>query len=138
MLTKQLTIFMEDREGRLCEVLEILKENDINVLSASIADNGSDFGLFRMTVSDTEKAYEALKAKGMMVKITEIIAVTVPHRTGSLETILKAISEADINIQYMYGMASEDHQAAIAIKTDNQEKALEVLKKVEHVTANTN
>ena len=131
MLVKQLTVFIENREGRLCEVLEVLKENDINVLAASIADSSSDFGLFRMIVSDTDKAYEALKGKGVMVKITDIVSVIIPHETGSLERILEVINEAGINIKYMYGMSAQNNEAAIAIKTENTEETIRLLESLE-------
>ncbi len=128
MLAKQVTVFIENREGRLCEVLEILKENDINVVGASIADT-SDFGLFRMIVNEPQKACDALKAGGIMSKLTDIISVVVPHKAGSLEKVLKVINEAGINIEYMYGMSSQNSDAAIAIKTEDLEATQALLEK---------
>ncbi|MBQ3665676.1 MAG: amino acid-binding protein [Lachnospiraceae bacterium] len=130
MVVKQLTVFIENREGRMCDVLEILKNNDINILAASIADS-SDFGLIRMIVSEPQKAYEALKNKGVMAKITEIISVIVPNETGGLENILKVMSENGINIKYMYGISSKQNEAAIAMKTEKQDEAVALLKSLE-------
>ena len=114
----------------MCDVLEILKNNDINILAASIADS-SDFGLIRMIVSEPQKAYEALKNKGVMAKITEIISVIVPNETGGLENILKVMSENGINIKYMYGISSKQNEAAIAMKTEKQDEAVALLKSLE-------
>lgn len=128
MIAKQVTVFIENREGRLCEVLEILKDNDINVVGASIADT-SDFGLFRMIVNDPEKACNALKEKGIMSKLTNVISVSVPHKAGGLEKVIKVINEAGINIEYLYGMSSQDSDAMIVLKTEDLEATESVLQK---------
>lgn len=127
MKVKQLTVFLENRKGRLYEVMEILKEVDVNVLAACIAET-SDFGLVRMLVSDPEKAKDVLKEKGIMARLNEIICVLIPHEAGSLEKLLKVMSDEEINIKYMYGISTEQNEAAIALKTDDIQKTVDLFR----------
>ena len=92
MLAKQLSIFLENKSGRLTEVTEVLGASDINLTAMSIADN-SDFGILRCIVSDPEKAYLALKNAGFAVKITDVIGFTCPNVSGSLAVVLKYLSD---------------------------------------------
>ena len=81
MFIKQLSVFLENRKGRLDEVLTILKNHDINIISASLADS-SEFGLLRLLVNDTEKAKMVLKESGFMAKTNDIIAIVIPQTPG--------------------------------------------------------
>lgn len=83
MKLKQLSVFLENREGRLSEVLRILAENKINIVAVSLADT-SDYGLLRMIVSEPLKGCNVLREEGMQAMITEVIGIRVPHATGSL------------------------------------------------------
>ncbi len=130
MFVKQLSVFLENREGRLEEVLKILKENEINIVSLSLADT-SDFGLLRMLVSDPEAARAALKAKGISAKVNDIVAIQLSHKIGKLEEVLSTIYNAEINIEYMYALSTGRDGASIAIKTSDLEKTVEVLKKAD-------
>lgn len=127
MLVKQLSVFMENREGRVLEVFTILKNADINVCSVSLADT-QDYGILRMLVNDVDRARMVLKEHGISSKTTEVIAVNIPHVVGSLESVLHAISSAGINISYMYGLSLGGSGASIALKVNNNEGALEALK----------
>lgn len=129
MFIKQLSVFLENRKGRLDEVLTILKEHDINIISASLADS-SEFGLLRLLVSDTEKAKTVLREAGFMAKANDIIAIVIPHRVGSLVEVLSLIDKADINIEYMYGLSTESEGAAIAIKTSDLDATVKALEPV--------
>jgi len=129
MKVKQISIFLENRSGRLFECLNILKDNGINVVSASLADS-SDFGILRLLVSDTDKAIEVLKAHNIIAKVTDVIAIVVPNAVGSLAEVLNAIDKNNINVSYLYGLSITDDGATIAIKTsdiDGTIKALEPL-----------
>ncbi len=129
MFVKQLSVFLENREGRVLEVFSILKNADINVCSVSLADT-SQYGILRLLVNDVDKAQMVLKDHGISSKTTEVIAVNIPHVVGSLEGVLHAISSAGINISYMYGLSLGGSGASIAIKvndTEGAKKALEPL-----------
>ena len=129
MYIKQLSIFLENRAGRLGDVLTVLKNNEINIVSASLADT-SEFGLLRLLVNDTAKAKSVLKQAGFTAKDHDIIALVIPHKIGSLVEITKLIDKAGINIEYMYGLSTGIQGASIAIKTSDLPgtvKALEPL-----------
>ena len=136
MFIKQLSVFIENREGRLEQVLDALKEDNINIISLSLADT-SDYGLLRMIVSDSEKGKAALKAKGFSAMLTPVLAVKLSHQVGQLQVLLSEICKAGINIEYTYALATGKDDASIVIKTADLEKAAEVLKKtgVELITA---
>jgi hypothetical protein len=135
MFIKQLSVFIENREGRLEEVLETLKKNNVNIISLSLADT-SDYGLLRLIVSNPEAGKKALKENGFSAMLTEVLAVRLAHRVGRLQELLEIICKADINIEYMYALATGKEDASIVIKTSDPEKALKILesKDIEIVT----
>lgn len=128
MFVNQLSVFIENREGRLEQVLEILKENNINIISLSLADS-SDYGLLRMIVSDPEEGKLALRSKGFSAMLTPVLAVKLSHKVGQLQILLSEICKAGINIEYMYALATGSDDASIVIKTADLEKAAEILGK---------
>lgn len=128
MFIKQLTVFLENREGRLEQVTQVLKENGINIVSVSLADT-NDFGLLRLILSDPEKAATVLKADGFSAMLTDVIAVKLTQHVGKLGELLVILSKADVNVEYMYGLTSGDENASIVIKTSDQKKAVEVITK---------
>jgi hypothetical protein len=136
MKAKQLSIFLENKSGRLTEVTDVLGEAGVNLSAMSIADN-SDFGILRCIVSDPEKAYQVLKEHHFAVKITDVIGIVCPNTSGSLAIILKYLSEKGIFIEYMYSFANGDVAHVIIRPTDLDvcEKVLEE-KKVELMAAN--
>ena len=136
MKAKQLSIFLENKSGRLTEVTDVLGEAGVNLSAMSIADN-RDFGILRCIVSDPEKAYQVLKEHHFAVKITDVIGIVCPNTSGSLAIILKYLSEKGIFIEYMYSFANGDEAHVIIRPTDLDvcEKVLEE-KKVELMAAN--
>lgn len=118
MAVKQLSVFLENKEGRLQDVFNLLKEANVNVISASLADT-KDYGVLRALVDDNDKAQAALKSHGISSKLVDIIAINIPHTVGSLSEVLNAIADADINVSYMYGLSTGDTGASIAIKTND-------------------
>ena len=110
------------------QVLETLKEDNINIVSLSLADS-SDYGLLRMIVSDAEKAKSALKAKGFTAMLTPVLGVKLSHQVGQLQVLLAEICKAGINIDYMYALATGSDDASIVIKTADLEEAANVLSK---------
>ena len=128
MFVNQLSVFIENREGRLEQVLETLKEKEINIISLSLADS-SDYGLLRMIVSDPEEGKDALKAAGFSAMLTQVLAVKLSHQVGQLQVLLSEICKAGINIEYTYALATGNDDASIVIKTADLQKAAEVLEK---------
>ena len=128
MYLNQLSVFIENREGRLDEVLEALKEENINIVSLSLADS-SDYGLLRMIVSDADKAKTALKDKGFTAMLTPVLGVKLSHQVGQLQVLLAEICKAGINIDCMYALATGSDDASIVIKTSDLDEAAKVLSK---------
>lgn len=124
---KQLSVFIENREGRLEDVLNLLKEQNINIISLSLADT-SDYGMLRLIVSDPEKGRKALKDNGFSATLNDVVAVTLPHKVGALQEILHILCKEDLNIEYMYALCTKTDEAAIVIKASDPQKADEVLR----------
>ena len=126
MFLNQLSVFLENREGRLDQVLETLKNNKINIVSLSLADT-SDYGMLRMIVANPEDAKRALKDAGFSAMLTPVLGVSLAHEVGSLQIALSALSKEGINIEYMYALATSGDDASFVIKTTDLEKAADVL-----------
>ena len=126
MTIKQLSVFLENREGRLDEVLKTLGTNDVNIVALSLADT-ADYGMLRMIVSDPQKGKAVLKEAGITSMLTDVVALRVPHATGSLSKAMHEIVQAGINVEYMYAFANGADASAV-LKSDNPEKVVEVLK----------
>ena len=129
MFLNQISVFLENRTGRLDEVLETIKVNNINILSLSLADT-SDYGLLRMIVSDAEKCKNVLKEAGFSAHLTPVIAVKLSHQVGQLQAILAEIDKAGMNIEYMYALATGNNDASIVIRTADVEETTRVLEKI--------
>ena len=128
MTAKQLSVFIENRQGRLGEVLAVLKKNDVNILSLSLADT-TEYGLLRILVNNPEKGKEMLIAEGFSSMITDILVIKVPHTSGSLQNILQLIADNNISIEYMYGLSVGGKDASIVVKTSDFDGVREVFKK---------
>lgn len=123
---QQLSVFLENREGRLDIVLKILAENDVNIVALSLADT-SDYGMLRMVVSDPHKGKAALKDAGITAMLTDVVALRVPHATGSLSKAMHQIVEGEINVEYMYAFANGADAAAV-LKSDDPARVIDILK----------
>lgn len=125
MFVKQLTVFIENRVGTLEEAVDVLSANNINIFSISLADT-SEYGLLRMIVGEPDKAKDILKSAGFSAKLTDVIAVRLENRVGTLSELFKVISASDVSIEYMYAMATSKTGAMI-LKTSDADKAMKVL-----------
>ena len=136
MKTKQLSIFLENKSGRLTEVTDVLGAAGINLSAMSIADN-SDFGILRCIVSDPDKAYKVLKEQHFAVKITDVLGFVCPNTSGSLAIVLKHLSANGVFIEYMYSFANGD-VATVVIRPTDLDACEKILadKKVELMAAN--
>ena len=123
---QQLSVFLENREGRLDTVLKILAENDVNIVALSLADT-SDYGMLRLIVSDPHKGKAALKNAGITAMLTDVVALRVPHATGSLSKAMHQIVEGEINVEYMYAFANGADAAAV-LKSDDPARVIDILK----------
>jgi hypothetical protein len=126
---EQISIFLENKSGRLAEVTDILAGNGINLRALSLADT-ADFGIFRLIVNDTEKAVTLLKNKGFTIAKNEVVAVDVPDRPGGLAGILAILQVKSINVEYMYAFVQKSEGNAVLIfRFDDVEKAIDALRK---------
>lgn len=114
MTVKQLSVFLENKAGRLARVTRILGDNGINIRALSIADT-ADFGILRLIVNQPEPAYEALKEAGFTVSETDVIAVEVSDTPGGLAGVLEAMGEAKINIEYLYAFVTKSADDALVV-----------------------
>jgi len=127
MKVEQISIFLENKSGRLAEVTDILAKNGINLRALSLADT-ADFGIFRLIVNDTAKALSLLKNKGFTVAKNEVIAVEVPDRPGGLAGILSTLQGKGINVEYMYAFVrNSEGNAVLIFRFDEIEKAIATL-----------
>ena len=126
MFAKQLTVFIENRSGRLAEVLNVLKENNISILSLSLADT-TEFGLLRLIVDNAALGKEKLIENGFSSLLSEVSIIKIPHKVGSLQNLLKVIDKNGINIEYMYGLSIESDEAYVVLKASDIEKLDAVL-----------
>lgn len=125
MIIEQLSVFVENKSGRLYEVMQILGDAQINVSALSIADT-SDYGIVRLIVSDPDQALKLLKEQEFSVQKTPVICCKVPNTPGGLKTMLTYLAEAHISIEYMYAFSIGD-DASIILRTEDCEKTIATL-----------
>lgn len=127
MKVEQISIFIENKSGRLAEITRILGEAGVNIRALSLADT-SDFGILRLIVNEAEKAKLALKEKGFTVNKTEVVAVEVPDQPGGLSAILQVLDRERINVEYMYAFVERcGCNAVIIFRFDEIDKAVSAL-----------
>ncbi|HNW50596.1 MAG TPA: ACT domain-containing protein [Prolixibacteraceae bacterium] len=127
MIIKQLSVFLENKSGRLSEVTTVLGKAGINMTAFSIADT-SDFGILRVIVSDPKKALEILKENNFSVRLTDVICLKCANEPGSLSNILEILDNEGVTIEYMYAFSTGD-TANIVIRPTNVQKGIEILQK---------
>ena len=125
MIIKQLSIFLEDKTGRLTEITRILAENNINMTAFSIAD-ASDYGILRIVVNKPDEALKILKENRFSVNTTDVIALVVPNQPGGLHKALDILSSNNVSIDYMYAFGLEN-SASVVIRSSSTKQAIEVL-----------
>ncbi len=127
MRAEQISVFLENKAGRLAEVTAILSEANVNIRALALADT-SDFGVLRLIVNDNAKAVAALKSQGFTVGKTDVAAVEVEDKPGGLHRILDIINKAGINVEYMYAFVTQGGNNAIMIfRFDNIDEAIKLL-----------
>lgn len=126
MLIKQLSVFIENRKGRLEQVTKTLMDKNINIASFSLADT-SEYGLLRMIVSDPEEGKRILKEEGFSVKLTDVIAVKILQKPGTLHEVLRVLFEAGLSVEYMYTLSTVGENTSIIMKLSDLITARQVL-----------
>jgi len=127
MKVKQISVFLENKSGRLAEVTRILGSKGINIRALSIADT-TDFGILRLIVNNPDDAYAALRDAGFMVSVTEVLAVEVPDTPGGLAGVLAILGTQGINIEYLYAfVAKASSDALVIFRVEECDRAIQVL-----------
>lgn len=129
MLVNQIAVFLENRKGRISDFARVLKEQNVDLISMSIADT-KEFGILRAITRDNEKAVQALKDAGFTVVTSELIGVEVDDKPGGLSDVLSLLNNQDVDIEYLYSYARiEKGKAIILLKVDDNKLALNALTK---------
>ncbi len=129
MTVKQISVFVENKPGKLAELTDYLHQHDIDMRALSIAET-QDFGIVRMIVDDAYKASQVLKESGYVVSITPVLAVEMSDEPGSLYKILKVLGDGGVNLDYTYAFLSQKAATAyMVLRVENNEKAIEILEK---------
>ena len=127
MAIKQLTIFVENKQGALVSITETLSKNDINIRALSIAET-QEFGILRLIVNDEAKAEKILAEEGYLIKITDVVGVKIGDAPGKLSAALKVLDENKINMEYLYAfMARTEKHAYVVIRVEDNAAAEKVL-----------
>ena len=127
MRIKQLSVFLENRAGRLAYVTRVLADAGVNLLALSLADT-TDFGILRLIVDDVEKAVDALKENEVICMVNEVMAVEVADEPGGLAKVLEVLQQAGVNVEYMYAFSQrQTGRAALIFRFDDPDKAMEAL-----------
>lgn len=128
-MAKQISVFLENKAGRLSNVTRVLGEAGINIRALSIADT-SDFGILRIIVNEPARAYKILKEAGFTVSETEVIAVEVPDSPGGLATVLEQMAEENLNIEYLYAfLGTAEENALVIFKVEDFKLTSETFKR---------
>jgi len=128
MTIEQLSVFVENKPGKLVEALEALSEAKVDLRALSLADT-SDFGILRIIVDKPAEALEVLGDAGFLVKSNEVLAVVIDDRPGGLAAVLRVLSEAGIDIEYTYAFIAHSHDKAyVILRVDNNDAAANILK----------
>ncbi len=129
MFVKQVSVFIENREGKLGRITNLLREEKIDIRAFSIADN-AEFGILRLIVKEPERAISVLRDKGFTAQLNEVIVAVMPDKIGSFDSVVKPICEEGINIKYVYSFIGEKEATGrIAICADDMKKALLALER---------
>lgn len=128
MKNKQISVFIENKEGRLKKAMDVLSKENINIRALSIADT-TKFGILRLIVSDNEKAKEVLEKNNFVVKENEVIIVEVPDKPNGLNTVLGYLDDKNINVEYIYAFVSKKSDEAIVVmRLEDIKEGIKVLK----------
>ena len=128
MKITQISVFLENRKGRLSEVCSMLGQADVNIRALTIAETES-FGVLRMVVDKPSEAADLFRKNGITANLTDVVAAEVPDKPGGLAAVLKTLSDHDVNVEYMYGFVEKNSENALLVfRFDNPELSAQVLR----------
>ena len=128
-MLKQLSLFLENKPGRLANVCRIMAQESINIRALSVADS-TDFGVLRLIVDDPDLAEEKLKSRGILVGITDVVGVKVPDQPGGLADVLAKLETEGISVEYMYAfLGLSGGQAMVILRMNDNAKGIETIRK---------
>ncbi len=127
MVVKQISVFVENSEGKVKKAINEISKEGINIRALSIAD-GTEFGILRLIVTDNEKTKKTLQNEGFIVKESEVIVIGIPDEPNGLNSLLEILEGENINLEYVYAFANnKTDEAVVVIKVENYEKAKKLL-----------
>jgi hypothetical protein len=127
MTIDQISVFVENRPGRLAEITEILAEANVDLRAMSIADT-QDFGILRLIVNGSDKAVDTLKRHGCTVSVTPVLAVEMSDKPGGLATVLRILADGNVNVEYLYAFISrKENNAYVILRVEDNDAAIAVL-----------
>lgn len=127
MAIRQLTVFVENKQGTIASVTDTLSKHDVNIRALSIAET-EDFGILRLIVNDEEAAVKTLREQGCLLKITEVVGVKIGDAPGKLSAALRVLDEANVNVEYLYAfMARTEKHAYVVLRVEDNEEAESIL-----------
>ncbi len=128
MAISQISVFVENRPGRLADITAVLAKNSIDIRALSVADT-SDYGILRLIVNDPKSAVEALRSEGMTASATQVLGIIIPDEPGGLARAIKVLSDAHISVEYAYAFITPSvGNAYVIIRVEDNDKASEILK----------
>ena len=129
-MIKQVSLFLENKNGSLARVCKIMGEENINIRALSIADT-TDFGVLRLIVNDPESAVEKLKDKDFLVSLTEVVGIKVQDKPGSLSAVLDKLEDEGVAVEYMYALYDDSHKVAqVILRLSDNEKGIRAMKEL--------
>lgn len=129
MAIKQISVFIENRQGRLYEITSVLEKEGIDIRALSVADT-TDYGILRLIVTDSDKALDTFRAQGMTASVTEVLGIEVPDLPGGFSGAVKALSDGGVAIEYAYAFITPKEGAAcVIIRVEDNDQAAEILTK---------
>ena len=131
MKLKQLSLVIPNEPGALVRVCEVLKKHSVNISTLTLADT-ANFGILRLIIQEWEEGLKALEDDGLVVKVSDVLAISIPHVPGGLLKILELLNENRINVEYMYGFSLSTRERSVQIfRLDDTDRAIEVLEQAE-------
>lgn len=128
MAISQISVFVENRPGRLADITAVLAQNSIDIRALSVADT-SDYGILRLIVNDPESAVKVLKDEGMTASATQVLGIIIPDEPGGLAKAIKVLSDAQISVEYAYAFITPSvGNAYVIIRVEDNDKAAEILR----------
>ncbi|MDR2473591.1 MAG: acetolactate synthase [Tannerella sp.] len=136
MTINQISIFVENKYGKLCEILALLAKENIHIIAATVADT-SEYGILRLIVNESDKAYKLLKANNVSVNLTDVLAISTDRTAGSFARTLSLFTHSGLSIEYMYCFSLKD-KSILILRTNNRETAREVIRRndLDYITEN--